>query len=70
MKGKAGRIPWGVDPLLAAAHLVVGGAFLLLVTLRPTIATSQEANAQDQSPTTSQDVFKPPQNLFQLRYEI
>jgi hypothetical protein len=40
----------------------------LLVTLPPTIATSQEANA-DQSPTTSQDVFKPPQNLFQLRYQ-
>ena len=68
MKGKAGRIPRGVDPITAAAHLVVGGAFLLLVTLPPTIATSQEANA-DQSPTTSQDVFKPPQNLFQLRYQ-
>ena len=40
----------------------------MLVTLPPTIATSQEANA-DQSPTTSQDVFKPPQNLFQLRYQ-
>ena len=69
MKGKAGRISRRADPILAAARLVVGGAFLLLVTLRPTIATSQEANAQDQSPTTFQDVFKPPQNLFQLRYE-
>ena len=50
----------------AITRLIVGGAFLLLVTLRPTIATSQEANAQDQGPP---DVFKPSKNLFQLRYE-
>jgi hypothetical protein len=51
------------------ARLVVGGAFLLIVILRPTIATSQEANAQDQDPAAAGDVFKPPKNLFQLRYE-
>ena len=69
MKARAAFILRGINPIPAVARLVVGGAFLLSVTLRPTIATSQEANAQDQSPTTSQDVFKPPQNLFQLRYE-
>ena len=69
MKARAGFILRGINPIPVVARLVVGGAFLLLVTLRPTIATSQEANAQDQGPTTAQDVFKPPQNLFQLRYE-
>ena len=40
-----------------------------MVTLRPTIATSQQANAQDQNPGAAPDVFNPPKNLFQLRYE-
>ena len=69
MMGSTGRIPRGVDPIPAAARIVVGGIFLASVSLRPTIATSQEANAEDQGPTTSQDVFKPPENLFQLRYQ-
>jgi hypothetical protein len=49
MKAKAGLILGTFDPVLTVARLVVGGAFLLMVTLRPTIATSQEANAQDQA---------------------
>jgi hypothetical protein len=69
MKAKAGLIPGTFDPVLTVARLVVGGAFLLMVTLRPTIATPQEANAQDQGPAAAPDVFKPPKNLFQLRYE-
>jgi hypothetical protein len=69
MKAKAGLIPGTFDPVLTVARLVVGGAFLLMVTLRPTIATPQEENAQDQGPAAAPDVFKPPKNLFQLRYE-
>ena len=46
MNARAGLTPRKIDPILAAAHLVIGGAFLLLVTLPPTIATSQEANAR------------------------
>ena len=40
-----------------------------MVTLRPTIATSQDANAEDRGPNTAEDVFRPPLNLFQLMYE-
>jgi hypothetical protein len=58
----------GVDPSPSVARLV-GGAFLLLVTLQPTIATSQDANAEDRGPNTAEDVFRPPLNLFQLMYE-
>jgi len=68
MKARTGLIPRGVDPILAAAHIVVGGVFLAFVTLGPTIAASQEANARDQVPNTGQDFFRPPQNLFQLMY--
>ena len=68
MKGRAGRIPRGVEPISAAARIVVGGVFLAFVTLRPTIATSQEANAPDQVPNTGQDFLEPPKNLFQLMY--
>ena len=69
MKAQAGLTPGTFDPVPTVARLVVGGAFLLMVTLRPTIATSQQANAQDQDPAAAPDVFKPPKNLFQLRYE-
>ena len=55
MKARAGFIFRGIDPIPAVARLVVGGAFLLLVLLRPTIATSQEANAQDQGATTAEE---------------
>jgi hypothetical protein len=37
--------------------------------MRPTIAASQGASGQDQDPAAAVDVFKPPKNLFQLRYE-
>jgi hypothetical protein len=69
MKTQAGRIPGTFDIVPTVARLVIGGALVLLVTLRSTIATSQEANAQDQDPAAAVDVFKPPKNLFQLRYE-
>jgi len=69
MKARGGFMLRGIDPIPAAACLV-GGAFLLLVTLQPTIATSQEANTQDQGPSSApEDVFKPPDNLFQLMYQ-
>ena len=66
---KAGLIPRTHYPVLLAVRLVVGGALFLLVTLRPTIATSQDANAEDRGPNTAEDVFRPPLNLFQLMYE-
>ena len=69
MKTRAALIPGTFDLVRTVARLVVGGAFLLIVTLRPTIATSQQANAQDQDPAAAVDVFRPPKNLFQLRYE-
>lgn len=69
MKAQAGLTPGTFDRIPTVARLVFGGAFLLMVTLRPTIATSQQANAQDQDPAAAPDVFKPPKNLFQLRYE-
>ena len=67
MNARAGLIPRQIDTIPVASRVVVG-VFFAFLTLRPTIATSQEANA-DQSPTISQDVFKPPENLFQLRYQ-
>jgi hypothetical protein len=66
MKTPAGPIPRTFD---LVARLLVGGALVLTATLRPTIATSQEASPQDQDPAAAVDVFKPPKNLFQLRYE-
>ena len=69
MKTQAGLIPGTFDLVPSGARLIVGGALVLMVTLRPTIATSQEASAQDQDPAAAVDVFKPPKNLFQLRYE-
>jgi hypothetical protein len=69
MKPQAGQVAERFDPVPTVARLVVGGAFLLMVILRPTIAKSQQANAQDQDPAAAPDVFKPPKNLFQLRYE-
>ena len=68
MKARGGFMLRGIDPSPPVARLV-GGAFLLLVTLRPTIATSQDANAEDRGPNTAEDVFRPPLNLFQLMYE-
>ena len=68
MKAETDLIPRGVDPTLAAAARLVLGVFPALVTLCPTIAASQEANARDQVLNTGQDFFKPPQNLFQLMY--
>jgi hypothetical protein len=68
MRAKAGLIPRTHDPVLPVVRLVVGGVLFLLVTLRPTIAASQEVNAQDRGPNTGQDVFRPPLNLFQLMY--
>jgi hypothetical protein len=67
MNARAGLTPRKIDTILVSSRIVVG-VFFAFLTLRPTIAMSQEANAQD-SPTTSQDVFKPPENLFQLRYQ-
>jgi hypothetical protein len=69
MKAQAGLTPLTFDPVPTVTRLVFGGAFLLTVILRPTIAASQQANAQDQDPAAAPDVFKPPKNLFQLRYE-
>jgi hypothetical protein len=70
MKARAGFILRGIDPIPVVARLVVGCAFLSFVTLRPTIAASQSANARDQVPNTGQDFFEPPQNLFQLAYGV
>jgi hypothetical protein len=70
MTTQPGLIPGTFDLVSPIARLVVGGAFVLMViTLRPTIAASQAASAQDQDPAAAVDVFKPPKNLFQLRYE-
>jgi hypothetical protein len=57
------------DPVPLRARLVVSGALVLMVVLSPTNATSQEASSQDQDPAAAVDVFKPPKNLFQTRYE-
>ena len=51
------------------ARLVVVGVFLFFGVLRPTDATSQGVNAQDRDPSAIQDVFKPPQNVFQLMFQ-
>src|SRR5450755_694255 len=62
------RIAGGVDPILTVARIAVVGVCLGFVTLQPTIAASQQANAQDQTPNIGEDLLKPPQNLFQLMY--
>lgn len=67
MNARAGLTPRKIDTILVAAQIVVGVSFAFL-TLRPTIAASQEANAPDQGQNTGQDFFKPAQNLFQLTY--
>jgi hypothetical protein len=69
MKTQAGLILGAFDLVPQGARLIVGGTLVLLVTLEPIVATSQEASAQDQDPAAAVDVFKPPKNLFQLRYE-
>ena len=47
MNAGAGLTPRKIDKILVASRIVVG-VFFAFVTLRPTIAMSQEANAQDQ----------------------
>jgi hypothetical protein len=69
MKTQAGLMPGAFDLVRSAARIVVRGALVSMVSLRPTIATSQGAITQDQDPAAAVDVFKPPKTLFQLRYE-
>ena len=66
MNARAGLTPRKIDTILVASRIVVG-VFFAFLTLRPTIAMSQEANAQAQG--TAPEVFKPPENLFQLMYQ-
>ena len=46
MNVRAGLTPRKIDTILVSSRIVVG-VFFALLTLRPTIAMSQEANAQD-----------------------
>jgi hypothetical protein len=69
MKTEAGLISGSFDPVLPVARLAVGGALVLFETLRPAMAIAQQASAHDQDPAAAVDVFNPPRNLFQLRYE-
>jgi hypothetical protein len=69
MRTQVGLISGTFNLVPSGACFIVGGALVLMVTLRPTIATSQEANAKDQDPAAAVDVFNPPKNLFQLRDE-
>ena len=66
MNARAGLTPRRIDIILVASRIVVG-VFFAFLTLRSTIAMSQEANAREQG--TEPDVFKPPENLFQLMYQ-
>jgi hypothetical protein len=45
------------------------GCLLAVMTLRPTVAVSQEVPAQAQTENTGDDFFKPPSNLFQMMYQ-
>jgi hypothetical protein len=51
------------------ARAVTVGCLLAVMTLRPTVAASQEASAQAQNANTGDDFFKPPSNLFQMMYQ-
>jgi hypothetical protein len=50
------------------SRLFASGFFVVVITLKPVGAVSQELNPRDQEPNTGQDFFKPPENLFQLLY--
>jgi hypothetical protein len=69
MKTQAGPKAGALDLPARAARLVVGTALIVVAALQPTDATSQQAPAQDQDPAAAVDVFKPPQNLLELRSE-
>jgi hypothetical protein len=45
------------------------GCLLGVMTLRPTVAVSQEVPARAQNANTGDDLFKPPSNLFQMMYQ-
>jgi hypothetical protein len=59
----------GRDTTGLFARAVTVGCLLAFVTLRPTVATSQEASHQDRDGNTGDDLFRPPQNLFQMMYQ-
>ena len=48
------------------ARAFFGACLLVTLTLRPTVAASQDASARDQSENAGEDFFKPPSNLFQM----
>ena len=66
MNARAGLTPRKIDTILVSSRIVVGVFFAFLIP-RSTIAMSQEANTQEQG--AEPDVFKPPENLFQLMYQ-
>jgi hypothetical protein len=47
---------------------LAGAALAGFVILMPATATSQQLNTPSERPNTGQDVFEPPQNLFQALY--
>jgi hypothetical protein len=51
------------------SQLLASGFLVGLITLEPAGAASQQLNPPDQEPNTGQDLFKPPENLFQMLYE-
>jgi hypothetical protein len=55
------------DTAVRVACLLIG-ALLAVLTLRSTVAASQEAPAQTQNANAGDDLFKPPPNLFQMMY--
>jgi len=57
------------DASLTKASICAGCCLLLLVMiLRPTVASSQEASPRDQG-NAGEDSFRPPTNLFQMMYQ-
>jgi hypothetical protein len=57
------------DTAVRVARALIGGCLLAVLTLRPTVVTSQEAPAQAQNANTGDDLFRPPPNLFQMMYD-
>ena len=66
MNAGAGLTPRKIDKILVASR-IVAGVFFAFVTLRPIIAIRKRQMLRIKA--TAPDVFKPPENLFQLMYQ-
>jgi hypothetical protein len=59
----------GRGATVLVVRALIGGGFLAVTMLLPTVAASQGTPSQSQSENSGDDLFRPPPNLFQMMYQ-